>query len=84
MQRINERLVDSILAGRKVSNYSDEWKQEYEIAYLASLKTPALETMLVGAPGSNDSIKAKRGPAEVERLRALLVRYNQIKAEARG
>lgn len=84
MQRINERLVDSILAGRKVSNYSDEWKQECEIAYLASLKPQALEATLVGAPGSNDSIKAKRGPAEAERLRGLLVRYMQIKAEARG
>lgn len=84
MKRINERLVDSVLAGRKVSNYSEEWKQECEIAYLASLKAPALETTLVGAPGSSDSIKAKRGPGEVERLRGLLARYNQIKSEARG
>lgn len=82
MQRINERLVDSVLAGRKVSNYSDEWKQECEIAYLASMKPPALETTLVGAPGSNDSIKGKRGPAEVERLRAGIARYNQLRAAA--
>lgn len=78
MERYGERLVDSILAGRKVSNYSDEWKQECEIVYLASLKAPALETMLVGTPGSNDSIKAKRGPGEVERLRAGIARYRHL------
>jgi hypothetical protein len=82
VERINERLVDSVLAGRKVSNYSDEWKQECEIAYLASLKAPALETTLVGAPGSNDSIKSKRGPAEVERLRAGVARYKQLRSAA--
>lgn len=83
MKRINERLVDSVLACRKVSNYSEEWKLECEIAYLAALKPPALETALVGAPGSNDSIKAKRGAAEVDRLRAAITRYNQLRAASR-
>ncbi len=83
MKRINERLVDSILAGRKVLNYSEEWKQECEIASLASLKAPALESALVGATGSNDSIKAKRGAAEVDRLRAGIARYNQLRAASR-
>ncbi|PZR90889.1 MAG: hypothetical protein DI537_17590 [Stutzerimonas stutzeri] len=80
MKKIGERLVESVLAGRRVSNYSTEWKEECEIAFLSSLKEPLLESTLVGAVGSSESIKAKRGAAEVERLRAGIARYRKLKA----
>ncbi len=81
----NHPLAWSHLAGREVSTWSEEWKHECEIAYLAGLPPPKLSVMLEGVAGSTDreerGIKGVRGEAAVAALRVEIARYKQIKAQ---
>lgn len=69
----------SRLAGREVSTWSEEWKHECEIAYLAGMKPEKLRAMLYGAQGgegeSARGIKAHRGDAAVAQLVSEIERY---------
>ncbi|MBN9438265.1 hypothetical protein [Bosea sp. (in: a-proteobacteria)] len=63
-------LAYSYLAGREVSTWSEEWKHECEIAYLAGLAPPKLSVMLDGVAGSTDREEAgSRACAVKPRLR---------------
>lgn len=79
-------LAYSYLAGREVSTWSEEWKHECEIAYLAGLAPPKLSVMLDGVAGSTDreerGIKGVRGEAAVATLRAEITRYRALKTTA--
>lgn len=72
-------MAPSRLAGREVSTWSEEWKHECEIAYLAGLKPDKLRAMLYGVQGAQDEsasgIKQKRGDAAVARLVSEIERY---------
>ncbi|CAN7338344.1 hypothetical protein LJR090_002572 [Bosea sp. LjRoot90] len=69
----------SRLAGREVSTWSEEWKHECEIAYLARLSPEKLRAMLYGVQGgegeSARGIKAHRGEAAVSQLASEIERY---------
>lgn len=68
----------SILAGREVSTWSEEWKHECEIAYLAALPTAQLMACLDGTSESR-GMKQARGEAAVVKLRAEIDRYASLK-----
>lgn len=78
-------LAYSYLAGREVSTWSEEWKHECEIAYLAGLPPPKLSVMLDGVAGSTNredrGIKGVRGEAAVAVLRSEIARFRQLKAQ---
>lgn len=63
----NPPMTYSRLAGREVSTWSEEWKHECEVAYLAGLKPDKLKGMLYGVQGAQDEsvkgIKSHRGDA---------------------
>lgn len=75
-------LAYSRLAGREVSTWSEEWKHECEIAYLAGMKPDKLRGMLYGVQGAQDEsasgIKQKRGEAAVAQLVSEIERYKQV------
>lgn len=72
-------MVFSRLAGREVSTWSEEWKHECEIAYLAGMKPEKLRAMLYGVQGgegdSARGIKQVRGDAAVAQLVSEIERY---------
>lgn len=82
----NPPLAYSHLAGCQVSTWSEEWKHECEIAYLAGLPPPKLSVMLDGVAGSTNredrGIKGVRGEAAVATLRAEIARFRALKATA--
>jgi hypothetical protein len=65
----NPPMAYSRLAGREVSTWSEEWKHECEIAYLARLKPDKQRAMLYGVQGgegdSARGIRQHRGDAAV-------------------
>ena len=71
----------SRLAGREVSTWSEEWKHECEIAYLAGMKPDKLKGMLYGVQGAQDEtargIKAHRGDSAVAHLVSEIERYRR-------
>lgn len=68
----------SVLAGHEVSTWSEEWKHECEIAYLAALPTAKQLACLDGTSESR-GMKQIRGEAAVVRLRAEINRYAESK-----
>lgn len=77
----NHPMAYSRLAGREVSTWSEEWKHECEIAYLARLSPEKLRAMLHGVQGGAgdeaSGIKQKRGDAAVSQLVSEIERYKQ-------
>jgi len=77
----NHPMAYSRLAGRDVSTWSEEWKHECEIAYLAGMKPAKLRDLLYGVQGgegeSVSGIKHKRGDAAVAQLLNEIDRYRQ-------
>lgn len=73
----------SRLAGREVSTWSEEWKHECEIAYLAGLSPEKLRAMLYGVQGGEGEsvrgIKAHRGEAAVAQLVSEIEQYRGLK-----
>lgn len=71
----------SRLAGREVSTWSEEWKHECEIAYLAGMKPEKLRAMLYGVQGAQDEsargIKSHRGDGEVAQIVSEIERYKR-------
>jgi hypothetical protein len=79
----NPPIVFSVLAGREVSTWSEVWKHECEIAFLASMPLGKRNETLDGVTGSQDrdarGIKGIRGEVAVARLRAEINRYAALK-----
>lgn len=72
-------MVYSHLAGREVSTWSEEWKHECEVAYLAAMTPAKLTEMMDGVPGATDrdqrGIKVIRTVAAADHLREEIKRY---------
>lgn len=68
----------SILAGRDVSTWSEAWKYECEIAYLAALPAAKQIACLDGTTEAR-GMKQIRGEAAVAQLRAEIARYEALK-----
>ena len=79
----NPPMVFSVLAGREVSTWSEEWKHECEIAFLASMPLGKRNETLDGVTGSQDrdarGIKGIRGEAAVARLRSEIERFASLR-----
>ncbi|KRE02616.1 hypothetical protein ASE61_15170 [Bosea sp. Root670] len=73
--------VYSILAGREVSTWSEEWKIECEVRFLAGLPLGQRNDALDGVKDGLKGMKAFRGDAAVAQLRAEIDRYAMLKAK---
>lgn len=75
----NPPMAYSRLAGREVSTWSEEWKHECEISYLAGMKPEKLRAMLYGVQGAQDEsargFKQHRGDAAVAQLVSEIERF---------
>lgn len=65
----------SILAGREVSTWSEEWKHECEVRFLAGLPIRDRNNALDGVKDEIRGMKSIRGEAAVAHLRAEIDRY---------
>jgi hypothetical protein len=79
----NSPLAYSHLAGREVSTWSEEWKHECEIAYLAAIPIGKRNLFLDGSSNPQDrddrGVKGVRGEAAVAALRAAIERYEDLR-----
>lgn len=75
----NPPMTFSVLAGRDVSTWSEEWKLECEVRFLAELPLTRRNDALDGVPDQLRGIKQIRGEAAVAQLRALIDRYAALK-----
>lgn len=73
--------VFSILAGREVSTWSEEWQHECEVRFLAGLPLGDRNRALDGEKDGMRGIKNIRGEAAVTRLRAEIERYGMLKGK---
>lgn len=77
----NPPKVFSRLAGREVSTWSEEWRHECEVAYLAGLPPEKLRAMLYGVQGGEGDagrgLKHHRGDAAVAQLVGEIERYRR-------
>ena len=74
--------VFSILAGREVSSWSEEWKHECEVRLLAGMTLAERNRTLDGEKDGLKGMKAFRGDAAVANLRAEIDRYAALRAKA--
>lgn len=83
---IDPPMIYSRLTGREVSTWSEEWKHECEIAYLAGMKPEKLRGMLYGVQGAQDEtvrgIKQHRGDAAVAQLVSEIERYRHLSSQS--
>lgn len=75
----NPPLVFSVLAGREVSTWSEEWQHECEVRMLADLPL-AKRNEVFDEP--QKGMKFKRGDAAVAYLRSEVDRYATLKAKS--
>lgn len=78
----NPPMKFSVLFGREVSTWSEEWKHECEIRYLAGMKLGDRNEALDGVKDGMRGIKSIRGEKAVAHLRAEIDRYAALKAKA--
>lgn len=78
----NPAHVFSILAGREVSTWSEEWKHECEVRFLAELPLAKRNNALDGVKDGLRGMKSIRGDAAVAHLRTEIDRYAGLKAGA--
>ncbi|MGO4408399.1 hypothetical protein AB4Z10_29625 [Bosea sp. RAF48] len=72
----------SVLFGREVSTWSNEWQHECEVRYLAGMKLADRNEVLDGVKDGSKGIKGHRGDKAVAYLRAEIDRYAALKAKA--
>ena len=65
----------SVLAGREVSTWSEEWKEECEAKFLAEMPLTRRNQASDGVKYELRGIKQIRGDAAVAKLRAEIDRY---------
>jgi hypothetical protein len=71
----NPPRVYSVLAGREVSTWSEEWKLECEVRYLAEMPLAKRNEALDGVTDGLRGMRQARGEAAVAQMRALIDRY---------
>ncbi|KRE07481.1 hypothetical protein ASE63_22540 [Bosea sp. Root381] len=76
----NPPLAYSFLAGREVSTWSEEWKEECELKFLAEMPLSKRNQALDGVKDELRGIKQIRGDAAVAKLRAEIDRYAALVA----
>ncbi len=69
--------VFSILAGREVATWSDEWKHECEVRMVAANMPLVQRNEVLDEP--QKGMKAKRGETAVARMRADIDRYADLR-----
>jgi hypothetical protein len=77
----NPPRVFSVLAGREVSTWSEEWKHECEVRFLAELPLAKRNNALDGVKDELRGKKGIRGDAAVAHIRAEIDRYAALKAK---
>ncbi len=73
--------VFSVLAGREVSTWSEEWKHECEVRFLAGLPLGDRNRALDGEKDGIRGMKSIRGEAAVAHLRAEIDRYAALRGK---
>lgn len=73
--------VFSILAGREVSTWSEEWKHECEVRFLAGLPLGDRNRALDGEKDGMRGMKSIRGDVAVAFMRAEIERYGMPKGK---
>ena len=73
--------VFSVLAGREVSTWSEEWKHECEVRFLAGMSLAERNRTFDGEKDGLKGMKSFRGDAAVTHLRAEIDRYAMLKTE---
>jgi len=73
--------VFSVLAGREVSTWSEEWKHECEVRLLAGLPLAERNRALDGEKDGLRGMKSIRGDAAVAHMRAEIERYGTLKSK---
>lgn len=76
----NPPLAYSVLAGREVSTWSEEWQHECEVKFLAEMPLIKRNQALDGVKDALRGIRQIRGDAAVARLRAEIDRYAALLA----
>ncbi len=76
----NPPLAFSVLVGRHVSTWSEEWKDECEVKFLAEMPLTKRNQALDGVKDELRGIKQIRGDAAVTKLRAEIDRYAALVA----
>lgn len=69
----------SILFGREVSTWSEEWKHECEVRFLANMTLAERNRTLDGEKDGLKGMKTLRGDAAVAHLRAEIDRYAMLR-----
>lgn len=78
--RAHAALKFSILAGREVDTWSEEWRHECEIRFLANLPPGQRNDILDGVKDGPKGVKGHRGEQAVAQLRAEIDRYARLVA----
>ncbi|WP_420104168.1 DUF7696 family protein [Bosea sp. (in: a-proteobacteria)] len=65
----------SVLAGREVDTWSEEWRLECEVLFLAEMPLARRNEALDGVKDGLRGIRQIRGDAAVAQLRELIDRY---------
>lgn len=79
--RANAPMVFSALAGREVSTWSEEWRHECEVRFLADLPLSQRNDVLDGVKDGPKGVRWHRGEATVTELRAEIDRYAALLAQ---
>jgi len=74
----NPPMKHSILFGREVSTWSEEWKHECEVRFLANMTLAERNRTLDGEKDGLKGMKTLRGDAAVAHLRAEIDRYAML------
>lgn len=75
----NPPMKHSILFGREVSTWSEEWKHECEVRFLANMTLAERNRTLDGEKDGLKGMKTLRGDAAVAHLRAEIDRYAMLR-----
>lgn len=72
----------SVLAGREVSTWSEEWKHECEVRCRANMTLAQRNEALDGVKDGMRGVRQIRGDAAVAQLRAEIDRYARLKSQS--
>ena len=82
LTRLIIRHVYSVLAGREVSTWSEEWKHECEVRCRANMTLSQRNEALDGVKDGMRGVRQIRGDASAAQLRAEIDRYARLKSQS--
>jgi hypothetical protein len=88
MSTIPQPTAYSYLAGREVSTWSEEWRHECEVAAVLAMSPDQRRSFFDGATNSVSGRKERgvtdiRGAAAVERIKADMMRLEELRRDAK-